>query len=42
MEVSFTAYHWLNAILFGFFFGIGWIVAQAIYAALLWVLSRGV
>jgi hypothetical protein len=41
MEVAFTIYHWLNVILVGFFFGIGWIIAQAIYLAILAVLNRG-
>ena len=40
MDSSFTAYLWLNLILAGFFLGIGWIVAQAVYAAILWVLGR--
>lgn len=40
MEMAFTAYLWLNWILVGFFFGIGWIVAQAVYAAILWVLGQ--
>lgn len=41
MDVAFTAYHWLNVILTGFFFCLGWILMQAIYAAILAVLNRG-
>lgn len=40
MDISFTAYLWLNLILAGFFLGIGWIIAQAVYDAILWVLGR--
>lgn len=40
MDMTFTAVLWLNWIIAGFLFGIGWIVAQAIYDAVLWVLNR--
>lgn len=40
MDISFTAYLWVNLILFGFFVGIGWIIASAVYAAILWILGQ--
>jgi hypothetical protein len=40
MDISFTAYLWLNLILAGFFLGIGWIIAGAVYAAILWVAGQ--
>jgi uncharacterized membrane protein YedE/YeeE len=40
MDISFTAYLWLNLILAGFFFGIGWIIAGAVYQAILWVAGQ--
>jgi uncharacterized membrane protein YedE/YeeE len=40
MDVSFTPYLWLNLILFGFFFGLGWQLAAAIYSAILWVVGQ--
>lgn len=40
MDVSFTAYLWLNLVLAGFFLGIGWQVAVAIYSAILWMLGQ--
>lgn len=39
MDIAFTAYLWLNVILFGFFFGIGFVLAQAIYNAIVGVLA---
>jgi hypothetical protein len=41
MDMSFTAVLWLNWIIAGFLFSIGWIVASAIYSAILSVLNRG-
>lgn len=41
MDMSFTTLLWLNWIIAGFLFGVGWIVASAVYAALLSVLGRG-
>lgn len=41
MDIGFTAYLWLNVIIFGFLFGVGWIIAGAVYAAILSVLGRG-
>jgi len=38
--IDFTIYLWLNLILAGFFLGIGWIIAGAIYSAILWVLGQ--
>ena len=40
MDFAFTAYLWVNLILGGFFLGIGWIIAGAIYSAILWVLGQ--
>lgn len=40
MEISFTAYLWLNWLLVGFFVGVGLQIAAAIYAAILWVLGQ--
>lgn len=40
MDISFTAYLWLNWLLVGFFLGIGWIIAGAIYSAILWVAGQ--
>jgi len=40
MDVSFTAYLWLNLILAGFFLGLGWQLAVAIYTFVLWVLGQ--
>lgn len=40
MDVGFTAYLWVNLILAGFFLGIGWQIAAAIYDAILWVLGK--
>lgn len=40
MDISFTTYLWINLILAGFFFGLGWIVAQAVYTAILWVAGQ--
>jgi hypothetical protein len=40
MEIDFTAYLWLNLILAGFFLGIGWQVAYAIYSFVLWALGQ--
>jgi hypothetical protein len=40
MDIAFTAYLWLNVLLFGFFFGLGFQLAVAIYNAILWVLGR--
>lgn len=41
MDMAFTAVLWLNWIIAGLLFGIGWIIANAIYTAILWVLNRG-
>ena len=41
MDSSFTAFLWLNWVLVGFFFCLGWILMQAIYQAILWVLAKG-
>lgn len=41
MDMSFTALLWLNWIIAGLLGGIGWIIASAIYSAILWVLNRG-
>jgi uncharacterized membrane protein YedE/YeeE len=40
MDIAFTAYLWLNLILVGFFVGIGWILAGAVYSAILWVIGQ--
>lgn len=40
MDLSFTAYLWLNLLLAGFFVGIGWQIAYAIYSFILWVLGQ--
>jgi hypothetical protein len=40
MDIGFTAYLWVNLILFGFFAGIGWVIARAVYEAILWVLGQ--
>lgn len=40
MSIDFTAYLWLNLILAGFFVGIGWQLAVAIYSFILWVLGQ--
>ena len=40
MDIGFTAYLWLNLILFGFFAGLGWQLAFAIYSAILWVVGQ--
>jgi hypothetical protein len=40
MDIGFTAYLWVNLILFGFFVGIGWVIARAVYEAILWVLGQ--
>jgi hypothetical protein len=34
MSMDFTIYLWLNWILVGFFFGLGWQLANAIYTAI--------
>ena len=41
MNIDFTAVLWLNWIIVGFLFCLGWILMQAIYAAILGVLARG-
>lgn len=41
MDMSFTPFLWLNWMIAGFCFSIGYIVASAIYAAILSVLNRG-
>lgn len=40
MEMDFTTYLWLNWILVGFFFGLGWQIANAIYSVILWALGQ--
>jgi hypothetical protein len=40
MDMSFTAVLWLNWIIAGFLFGLGWILISAIYDAALWTLGR--
>jgi len=40
MDISFTAYLWVNVLLFGFFFGLGFQLAVAIYNAILWVAGQ--
>lgn len=40
MDISFTAYLWINLILAGFFFGFGWQLATAVYNAILWVIGQ--
>lgn len=40
MDISFTQYLWVNLILFGFFVGLGWQLASAIYSAILWVIGQ--
>lgn len=40
MEIGFTAYLWLNWLLVGFFFGLGYFLASAIYNALVWLVSQ--
>lgn len=40
MDIDFTTSLWLNLILFGFFVGLGWQLAFAIYTFMLWVLSQ--
>lgn len=40
MDMSFTAVLWLNWIIAGFLFGLGWILINAVYSALLWVLGQ--
>lgn len=41
MNIDFTPFLWLNWMIAGFCFTIGYIVASAIYAAILSVLNRG-
>lgn len=41
MDIAFTGLLWLNWVIVGFLFGVGWIVAGAIYSAILSVLGRG-
>lgn len=40
MDFAFTTYLWVNLILGGFFLGIGWQLAVAIYNAILWVVGQ--
>lgn len=40
MEIGFTAYLWLNWVLTGFFFGLGWFLANAVYNAIVWVIGQ--
>lgn len=40
MDFAFTTYLWVNLILGGFFLGIGWQVANAIYSVILWALGQ--
>jgi uncharacterized membrane protein YedE/YeeE len=40
MDMSFTAVLWLNWIIAGFLFGLGWILISAVYSAILWVLGQ--
>lgn len=40
MVMDFTSYLWLNWILVGFFFGIGWQLATAIYNVVLWAVGQ--
>lgn len=40
MDISLTAYLWLNLILAGFLLGLGWQLAVAIYNAILWVVGQ--
>ncbi len=40
MDINFTTYLWLNLILFGFFVGLGWQLAVAIYNAILWLIGQ--
>lgn len=41
MSIDFTPFLWLNWMIAGLCFTIGYIVASAIYAAILSVLNRG-
>lgn len=40
MEIDFTAYLWVNLVLAGFFLGLGWQLAFAIYSAILWIVGQ--
>lgn len=40
MDISFTTYLWVNIVLFGFFFGLGYFLASAIYNAIVWVIAQ--
>lgn len=41
ISISFTAYLWLNWIIAGALFCLGWLLMSALWAAVVGVLSRG-
>lgn len=40
MDMTFTAVLWLNWIIAGFLFAVGWQIATAVYSVILWALGH--